>query len=166
MAITELYETPESIIGACLSATALAPAEFPPDLPTTPLLLGAPGWYDFEWQAWAIGEAVRRSLKDKPQFRRNVSVTDAICSVAVCRNLRRGRQSFVMSLGYTTAASCSPAIAQLLYDPDVDGHAVDTLLKMQVSGYGAEVADLSRHKHAWIRRLAKRYAERYGVPPN
>ena len=166
MIVTESYTTPEQIIGACVATKALAPAECPPDLPTSPLLSGEPGWYDFEEQAWPIGEAIHRSLKAKSQLRRDTSVTQAIFGVIGCRNLRRGRQSFVLALGYTTASQHAAGIAALLSDPDICGHVVDTLLKMQVSGYELQVAELARHQQPWVRRLSRRYVARYGVPPD
>jgi hypothetical protein len=166
MIVTEFYKTSEEIVGACLAAKSLAPADFPSDLPSTPLLAGAPGWYDFEEQTWPIGEAIRRSLKTMPLLRRDSSMTTAILSVVRCVNLRRGRQSFVMALGYKTAANHSPVIAAYLQDPDICGQAVDTLLKMQAPGHVTQVDVLLSHNQPWIRRLAKRYVERYGVPPN
>ncbi len=163
MIVTELYTTPDEIIGACMAARSLAPLEFPQDLPTTALLSGAPGWYDFEEQTWPIGEAIHRSLKAKPRLRRDTSVNRAIFSVVNCVNLRRGRQSFVMALGYTTAAEHAASIAALTDDPDICGHAIETLLKMQAPGYVTQASALIRHKQPWIRKLAKRYVERYGA---
>ena len=76
-------------------------------------------------------------------------------------NLRRGRQSFVMALGFTGAAHLAPRVARFLADPDVDGQVIDTLLKMRAPGFVAAVRPLLTDTHAWIRNLAKKYVARY-----
>src|SRR5215208_530338 len=157
----ELYTTAAGVRGACAKARALAPAEYPPDLPTTPLLAGAPAWYPFEHEAWGTGEVIRQSLRAAPALKRDASVRQAIVEVAGCRNLRRGRQPFVLALGFVGARDHAPALAELLSDPDVGGQAVDTLIKMRAAGYEARVAPLLRARHAWIRTVARRYVERF-----
>jgi hypothetical protein len=161
MVVTKLYETPEAIIAACLSAMALAPPIFPMDLPPDPLASDVPAWHKFENSAWAIGETIRQSLKARPNLKRDPAVLHAIIEVIKNRNLRRGRESFVMLLGFTGAAKHAATVAGFAGDPDVCGHVVDTLLKMRVPGYIAQVSELTSHKRAWIRRLAKKYVERY-----
>jgi hypothetical protein len=71
-----------------------------------------------------------------------------------------------MALGFTSAAAHASDLAPLVADPDVDGQVMDTLLKMRAPGFGAQATFLLSHKQAWVRRLAKRYIDRYGVPPN
>ncbi len=153
--------TPGDICTKCGHAIRLAPEKFPEDLPTTPLLAGAADWYSFELEAWAIGEAVRQALVGNPKLRKSEMVQECILSVIETRNLRRGRQSFVMCLGFTAAAHHAERLIPLLRDPDVDGQVVDTLLKMKAGSYGREVAPLLRARHAWIRKLARRYVERF-----
>jgi hypothetical protein len=166
MIVTEFYKTSEEIVGACLAASSLAPLDFPPDLPTTPLLSGAPGWYDFEEQTWPIGEAIERSLKSNPSLRLDTASTSAILSVVHCVNLRRGRQSFVMALGHKAVVLHAPTLAAYLNDQDICGHVLDALLKMQAPDFAEQVSVLLNHKQSWVRRLARRYMERYGVLPN
>ena len=163
MIVTELYVKTDQIVGACVSVRALAPATFPVDLPTSKLLSGAPGWYDFEEQAWPIGEAICRSLKAAPKLRKDPAVLNALASVVRCVNLRRGRQSFVMALSTKSAAAFATELASYLTDPDIDGHALDALIKIGAGGFISQVLPLANHPQAWVRRLAKRYLERYGA---
>ncbi len=93
----------EDILAACERALALAPADYPPTLPTSPDLAGAPEWYPFEYDAWAIGEAVRQAFSRTPLLKKNRPVQKKVIEVTTCRNLRRGRQSFIMALGFVAA---------------------------------------------------------------
>ena len=68
-----------------------------------------------------------------------------------------------MLLGFKRASGFADEIARWLSDPDVAGHALDTLLKMRVAGYASEAEALLKSEHAWIRNKAKTYLERY--PP-
>ena len=56
------------------------------------------------------------------------------CRSRLCRNLRRGRQSFIMLLGFKAAEPFAGEIAHDLRDRDVDGHVLDTPLKMRAPG--------------------------------
>jgi hypothetical protein len=159
--MAERFTSPDAVIAACTAAKALAPAEVPPDQPPDPTLNGVPAWYRFEWDAWPMGEAIRQSFQSTPSLKRDRRVLDAVLDVVRHRQLRRGRQSFVMALGFAGAAAYAPALAELLVDPDVDGQVLDTLLKMRVAGYGEVVAPLLDARHAWIRKLARRYLDRY-----
>jgi hypothetical protein len=130
---------------------------FPPD----PIAPGVPAWHKFENSTWAIGEVIRQSLKARPRLKKDPDVLHAILGVIQNRNLRRGRESFVMLLGFTGAAKYAPIVARFASDPDICGHVVDTLLKMRVPGYTMQIAKLTSHNRAWIRRLAQKYVERY-----
>ena len=161
--MTQSYDNTDAIVAACLGARALAPSDFPPDLPGDPAILGAPRWYRFEHEAWPVGETVRQSLQKHPKLKRDPRAIRAILDVVQNRNLRRGRESFVMALGFTAAAEHAPALVGLLDDPDIGGHIVSTLLKMRAAGYASQVSMLANHRQAWVRRLVSRYVTRYGV---
>jgi hypothetical protein len=157
----DVYTDRFEVVSACAAACNLAPRAFPPDLPTTPLLRGAPDWYPFEHQAWEIGERIRQSLQRRPRFKRDALVREAIMKVVACRHLRRGRQSFVMALGFAAAHPDAAQLALFLADPDIHGQVVDTLLRMRAGQFVSLVAPLRASKYSWIRRLAKRYCDRY-----
>ena len=151
----------EQIFAACDQALRLAPAECPPTLPPSKELLGAPEWYSFEHEAWPIGESIRRAFVENPRLKKKDAVLAKVAEVATCRNLRRGRQSFIMALGFVGALRYAEALAPFLSDQDVDGQVLDTLIKMKASGFSREVNSLLQSDKAWIRRLAKKYVDRY-----
>jgi hypothetical protein len=159
----DLLKTPDEVVRACGEAMGLAPAAPPIDLPPDPIAPGVPAWHRFEHDAWGIGETVRRSLAQKPALRRHAAVQNAILQAVNTPHLRRGRQAFVMALGFSAAAAHAPALIPLLSDPDLDGHALDALLKMRVYTYDQEVRPLLDAKQAWVRKLARRYVVRGAV---
>lgn len=159
--MTELFTTPDAVTAACAAAKSLAPSEYPADLTPDRFTGGAGAWYGFENAAWKIGETIRLSFQATPRLKRDPSALNAVVDVVRCRNVRRGRQSFVMALGFTGAVRRAPAISEYLADPDIDGHVVGTLLKMRAAGYGQAVAPLLDAPHAWIRNLARRYLDRF-----
>jgi len=159
--MNESLTSEKDIVTSCERALRLAPEAYPPTLPASQELLGAPEWYRFEHKAWPIGEAVRQAFSQNPKFKKNQELISKVLEVATCRNLRRGRQSFIMALEFVGARQHAGAIARFLDDPDVDGQVVGTLLKMKAGGFAKEMQPLLSAKHSWIRRLAQRYIERY-----
>lgn len=153
----------EQILAACRQALRLAPSEYPPTLPSSKELSGVPDWYPFEHEAWRIGESIRRAFADDPLLKRKEIVVSKVAEVAQCRELRRGRQSFIMVLGFVAACSHAEAIVPLLRDPDVDGQVLDALLKMRAPGFTREVTFLLDSDQPWKRDLAKKYVDRYSV---
>ncbi|MGH2397835.1 MAG: hypothetical protein ACRDFW_12835, partial [bacterium] len=96
-----------------------------------------------------------------PNLKRRPRVLSKVFEVAICRNLRRGRQSFVMALGFVSARPYAGALAPSLADPDVDGQVIYTLIKMKAPGFAQLVTPLLNSDETWIRRLAKRYIDRF-----
>jgi hypothetical protein len=151
----------EEILAACEEAIRLAPSEFPPTLPPSKELSGAPEWYSFEHAAWPIGEGIRRAFIENPRLKKNDTVLAKVAEVATYRNLRRGRQSFVMALGFVAARRYADILATFLSDPDVGGQVLDSLIKMKAPGYTAQASLLLHSDRAWVRELAKKYVDRY-----
>ena len=80
--------------------------------------------------------------------------------VATYRNLPRGRQSFIIALGFIAARRYAEPLAAFFDEQDVDGQVLDTLIKMKAFGFSLEAASLFHSDKTWIRRLAKKYVER------
>lgn len=153
----------EQFFDACDQALRLAPTEYLPSLPPSKKLFGVSPWYPFENEAWAIGEQVRQGFSRNRTLKKNLTVVRKVLDVATCRNLRHGRQSFIMALGFVSAVGFAQELVPHLSDADVDGQVVWTLIKMKASGYGREVAPLLRSDKTWIKRLAKKYLEHYPI---
>ncbi len=154
----------EEIFAACEKALSLASAEYPPTLPPSKELSGAPEWYAFEHEAWPIGESIRRALLQNPKLKKNGAILEKVLEVASCRNLRRGRQPFIMALGFVAARQYAKTLSPSLRDQDVAGQVLYTLLKMKAQGFVPEVEPLLQSDKTWIRNLAKKYLSRYGLP--
>jgi hypothetical protein len=154
----------EEVIAACEFALGLAPSEWLPNLPAHggPLAsLGLPQLHPFENEAWAIGESIRQAFVQFPKLKKKAALIGKVVEVATHRNLRRGRQSFVMAIGFVAAHQFSGELVPLLDDSDVNGQVVYTLLKMKATGYARAVSALLQSEEAWKRRLARKYVERY-----
>ena len=95
-----------------------------------------------------MGEEVRQTFKKWPRLKRDPAAAESAMEVVECANLRRGRQSFVMAIGFTAAAHLAPRVARFLNDADIDGQVIDTLLKDEgpgVCGGRKAVADRTVH---------------------
>jgi len=154
----------KEILAACEKAIRLAPAEFQPTLRESKELLGAPEWYPFELEAWPIGESVRKAFSRNPKLRKREVLLSKVVEVATCRNLRRGRQSFIMALGFVSARPYAEHLGAFLDDPDVDGHVLRTLLKMRAPGFARDAKLLLHSDKSWKRRWAKKYLDQHPSP--
>jgi hypothetical protein len=123
--------------------------------------LGAPEWYPIENEAWPIGERVRQAFVSNPRLKERENILAKVVDVATYKNLRRGRQSFIMALGFVSARHYAERLAVFLSDPDVDGQVLEALIKMKAPNYTREVRLLLESDKAWIRRLARKYLDRY-----
>ncbi len=149
------------MLDACDRALRLAPDEYPPT-PSPNQQHGAPEWYRFEHEAWKIGESLRQAFQKSRRLKNQPSILEKVIEVALCRNLRRGRQSFILALGFAAAKPYASLLTPLLSDEDVNGQVVSTLLKMKADEFANEVMPLVNAKKTWIRHLAERYTARYG----
>ncbi|MDT8069153.1 MAG: hypothetical protein ROO76_13390 [Terriglobia bacterium] len=92
---------------------------------------------------------------------RKPEIFGKLAEVACCRNLRRGRQSFIIAMGYTSARQYAAGLVPMLSDVDVDGQVLHTLLKMKAPGFASDVRPLQKSDKTWIRRLANKYLDRF-----
>lgn len=130
-----MNETRQKIIELLTKSEAAIPIEQKPDLPQGKNTSGAPEWYRFEHAIWAFGGDIRRLFLKSKFLRKDVELQRAILRVAIDPKAKRGRQSFIMLLGYLACVQFAPQIAEQLSDPQVCGHAIDTLSKMKCSDY-------------------------------
>jgi hypothetical protein len=143
-------------------AEALIPSIPIPDLLPSELSSGQPDWHRFEHSVWRIGEDIRQLILTKKSLRKDASLQAAFVRICTNRNSKRGRQSFIMLLGYKCCQKHAPEIASQLNDSFVVGHVIDTLLKMHAKDFVQEIRPFVDHQVAWIRNKAKAYCKRYG----
>ena len=156
-----MNETKHKIIELLAKAEKAITSELKPDLPPGQYTSGSPEWHDFEHVIWALGEDIRQLFINNKSLRKDIELQRTILRIATDPKAKRGRQSFIMLLGYTFCSQFAHQIAEQLSDPHVCGHVVDTLLKMRTPDFVNEVKPFTRYKTTWIRNKAKRYIEKY-----
>lgn len=137
------------------------PDEVKPDLPPGEYTSGAPKWYGFEHRIWAYGEDIRQVLLTSKALRKDKELQDAICKISCDPRAKRGRQSFIMLLGFAHCAHLAPQIAAQIDDSDVRGHVISTISKMRCGDYVELIGSYTTDKVTWIRNGAKKYVKKY-----
>lgn len=151
----------DSAINSLLeNAEQKIPEEDLPALPPMELCSDVPDWYDFESELWEIGENMRQIICSERKDL-NHEQAERVCLICLNRNAKRGRQSFVMLLGKKRFNEYADRLADLLSDDDVNGHVLDSIYKMGAPQYCKEAEPFLTSEHAWIRKTAKRYIEKY-----
>jgi len=108
-------------------------------------------FHSFEHRIWGIGEQIRQITFSKPQVRKNEKLQEAFLRISINKNAKRGRQSFILLLGYKVCSQRASDIVSQICDKRVSGHVIDTLLKMQASGFVKDVMPFQNSDRAWIR---------------
>jgi len=152
-----------TIVELIMTAQAAIPSRLKPDLPPGKFTGDAPGWYDFEHRIWETGENIRQLLLKKKRLRNDDELQAAFLSISTNRKAKRGRQSFVMLLGYKCCQEHASAIASQLDDSCVTGHVIGTLLKMHAGGFVDQIRPFTKHEIAWIRNKARAYCGRFAA---
>lgn len=118
-------------------------------------------WCAFEHEIWRLGEEIRLCLKKQNHFKLQESQVNRIVHIATNPNAKRGRQSFLMLLGYRRYQCFSEKIVLQINDKSVAGHVIGTLYKMQTSNYSDVIFPFIADEMTWIRNKAKKYIEKY-----
>ena len=150
----------DTLLALVAQAQSLTPPDRPADLPMNHFP-NVPDWRTHEHSIWALGEEARQALATSPSLRGDLELYGRIAQLTANRAAGRGRQSWVMLFGYVTCAPFAPAIAELLDDADVAGHAIQALTGARVPDHVDRVRPLLDDSAAWIRRAARRYVARY-----
>jgi hypothetical protein len=156
-----LDEAKEYASGSIANAESLIPEEYVPNLPPIESLKDIPKWHDFEEKIWSLGEELRQLLVDFPRLRKDKDLQEGFVRISVNQNAKRGRQSFILLLGYKFCVHHANQIASQINDPFVNGHVISTLKKMQVSDFVTQVKPFLNSKFTWIRKESKKYLAKY-----
>ena len=159
---SHLLHTRLVIIGKTKEAVTLIPNDYLPNPVSTKLVKDVPGWHDFEYAIWKIGEEIRLLLFNAMNLRKDQEIQSEFVRLATNRNAKRGRQTFIMLLGYKFCSHHAKEIASQIDDQFVEGHVIMTLRKMQVKGYSTQVRPFLNSQVTWIRNEAKKYLSRFG----
>src|SRR5262245_37717193 len=144
-------------------AEASLPRDHKADLSPDEFTQGEPDWQRFEHEIWKVGEEIRHLMNKKPSLRGDPDLLDAFLRIAQDRRAKRGRQSFVLLFAYKPCAPFATALIEEIEDPDVCGHVIHALLKMNVPGFADRIEPFTGHGRTWIRNKAKQYCARHGA---
>ena len=151
----------ELIHGKINEASFLIPQKDVPDLQPSKTNNNAPQWHDFEMRIWKLGEEIRPLLAQHPKLRADKELTEMILEIALDSKAKRGRQSFIMLLGYKIYKALAPELIKQLNDKFVDGHVLSSIYKMQADGFVKEIKPFTKYPITWIRNYAKKYVQKY-----
>lgn len=151
----------EQVEEIAAAAEEAIPARLMPDLQPGKYSSDQPEFYRFEHEIWHLGERIRQLLLEKVSLRKDETLQKRFAAISTNRHAKRGRQSFIMLLGFKSCQKHSESIASQIDDPAVCGHVIDTLLKMKADSFVAEVKPFVNHEVAWIRKKARTYCERF-----
>ena len=150
----------EKIFQLINEAESLTPSALEKDLPSMEGFPDIPSWHDYESKIWKIGEEIRQIIINNKNLRKDDSINESILKFCLNRNAKRGRESFLMLLWYKHNKKYAPRLMPLINDQYVNGHLIEGLNKMQVSGYLKEVMPFTNHDKSWIKKQAKKYVEK------
>lgn len=154
-------EAKEMIKDIVRRTVKLIPSTYEKNRPPMKLFPDVPEWHNYEYDIWKNGEQIRQILLEHKNLRKDKLLLDSFLAVALNRNAKRGRQSFILLFGYKSCAAYAGLLAEQLDDVFVRGHIIEVLNKMKVSQYVSLVMPYTTDKISWIRNQAKRYVQQH-----
>lgn len=132
----------------------------------TPELHGVAPWHSFEMKIYRLGKALPLVMKKFDLWKGESEVLDACVAVMKKRELGRGRQTFVLTLGEHGGAIYGEALAGALRDDEIAGYAMRALYDGHHTGYANEVRiAAAKSDVVWVQNAAKRYLDREADAP-
>ncbi|MEZ7496060.1 hypothetical protein QO206_11200 [Leeuwenhoekiella aequorea] len=156
----------EKIIELINKAKNLTPKKMDKDLSPMEGFPEVPNWHKYEREIWDIGEKIRQIIYTKKSLRKDKEINDLIMEVCMDKKSKRGRQSFILLLGYKHLSGHAPKLITMINDKFVDGQIIDTIYKMQATGFEKDIKPFATDKLTWIRKLAVKYVKKYGTQHN
>lgn len=139
----------------------LCPLELEKDLKPIDEFPDVTDWHSFEDRIWEIGEEIRQIIHSKKSLRNDEEINNAILNICLNNRAKRGRQSFILLLGYKKLSHFAPKLIKIVDDKFVTGQVIDTICKMQVKGFEKEIEPFTRTKDQWIRKIALKYLKKF-----
>ena len=153
----------EKILELIKKAESLTPKNIEEDLKPMDGVPVVPSWHKYESDIWEIGEEIRQIITTKKSLRKDNEINELIINFCQNRNSKRGRQSFILLLGYKDLSGYASKLINMVNDKFVYGQIIDTIYKMRAGGYDKEIRPFLNDKNTWIKNLAKKYIEKHGT---
>ena len=150
-------EAIDIVLGLIDEAESITPKEFEDDLPMMADVPDVPEWHDYEHKIWRIGEQIRHVLIDHKSLRKDKLITDRILKFCLNKNSKRGRESFIMLLGYKHNQHLAGELIGLINDKYVYGHVIGTINKIKIEGFEKEIGQHLNDNRTWIRKASEKY---------
>ncbi|GAA3761309.1 hypothetical protein [Flavobacterium ginsengiterrae] len=83
--------------------------------------------------------------------------TRSLIEIALNKNAKRGRQSFIMLFGYVQFSEYAEPLIQQIDDDFVQLHILDTIYKMRAEGFSNIMSNYINSKNTGVRNTAKKY---------
>lgn len=158
-------EAKKRIIELIKATKKLTPDLHESDLPSFEASPDVPLWHSYESEIWELGEEIRQILAEHKDLRKDDFINDNIITFCLNKNAKRGRQSFILLLGYKNLSEYASQLIKMIEDKSVDGQIIDTIYKMQAVGFEEEIRPFINDKHIWIKKAAIKYIDKYGTQP-
>jgi hypothetical protein len=124
----------------------------------TPELKDAAPWAAFEMKILQLGRAVDFVQRKLGCWKGRGPLLDAVASVAAEARYRRGRQSFVGTLGEHGEGAYGAELVALLGDEAMTGYAVKALHRGAHAEYLDQALSAAEGGRPWVRNAARAYA--------
>tara|TARA_R110002049_G_scaffold24461_1_gene86719 strand:+ start:122 stop:592 length:471 start_codon:yes stop_codon:yes gene_type:complete len=153
----------EKVLALIKKAENLIPLKMEKDLKPLNGIPNIPDWHNYETNIWRIGEEIRQIIAANKVLRKDAEINNLILNICLNKNSKRGRQSFILLLGYKHLSEHSRELIKMINDNSVDGHIIDTIYKMQSAEFVKEIRPFKTNQQAWIRKIASKYLEKYAT---
>ena len=132
-------EAKNTILELLYKTKQVIPSQLQPDLPPGKYSGKQPEWYSFEHTVWGMGEKIRQIFVEYKALQKDTDILDEIIKICTNPNAKRGRQSFIMLLGYKHCFTYGDKLITQINDCGVYGHVIYTLLKMRAYNFTKEI---------------------------
>ena len=116
-------------------------------------------WYSYEYKIWNLGENLRFLLKRRKDIQKSESLQKTINAIISNKKYGKGRESFALLPGEFKFSLSIDTLIKMLYDEDIQGHIIISLIKLKVKGLDKEIKLIAETKDGWISKKAKKYLE-------
>jgi len=149
------FEEKTKIVELIKKAKQLIPEEYQANLPPLKLIPNIPEWHNYEYNIWNIGEKIRQIININKKLRKDIY--RSLLEIALHKNAKRGRQSFIMLFGYVQFSEYAEPLIQQIDDDFVQLHILDTIYKMRAEGFSNIISNYINSKNTGVRNTAKKY---------
>jgi len=84
-----------------------------------------------------------------------------LLEIALNKNAKRGRQSFIMLFGYVQFSEYAEPLIQQIDNDFVQLHILDTIYKMRAEGFSNIISNYVDSKNNGVKNISKKYLKKF-----